>query len=607
MRDLKDLLYEVYLAAEAPTLDEIASAIAEDGQLAGAPSRDTIRRCLSSPVIPAQQADATAVATVLARLAAWNVDELAVRVRALWVQARMADPLGEPIRAFTDPFALEVHRAIESSPTASPGRLPLLPTYVERDHDKELRHRITRTVGGLSAIVILVGASSTGKTRACWEATQDLPDEWRLWHPIVPGRAEAALEGIDGVGPRTVVWLNETQHYLITPASALGEHVAAALRALLRDPSRAPVLVLGTIWPEYWTELTTDPDAQTGAVDAHAQARALLAGAGVSVPSRFSDCDLKELHARANEDPRLMRAAGHAEQGQITQYLAGAPALLERYRTAPVGARAAMEAAIDARSAGHNLALPHALLEAAAESYLTDVEWDSLTEDWFEQALAYCASPLRGARGPLARIRPRRGAPRFSQPHYRLADYLEEHGRSERRLADAPAGFWTALVDHADRGDLVKLAQEAGERKLLSHSLDLFTAAFEAGQHDGLRSAGSILRNAGRLDEAVTWYQRATETGDTGSLGLAVTLLFDLNRTSDALSWLYARAATGDTTAPGWIAQLLRASGQADQALEWYQRAAEAGDPSARSLAVLMLREAGRTIEAARWANAYRT
>ena len=66
------------------------------------------------------------------------------------------------------------------------------------------------------------------------------------------------------------MWLNDAQHYLRTPASPLGEQVAAALRDLLRDRSRGPVLILGTIWPPYWHTLTTPhpptrtPAATTG-------------------------------------------------------------------------------------------------------------------------------------------------------------------------------------------------------------------------------------------------------------------------------------------------------------------------------------------------------
>jgi hypothetical protein len=156
---------------------------------------------------------------------------------------------------------------------------------------------------------------------------------------------------LPAVGPRTVIWLNEAQHYLLTPASQVGERVAAGLRALLRDPARGPVLVLGTIWPEYWAILATAPDPGQQS-DQHAQARALLAGIDIAVPGRFTGLGLRAVWAAAKADPRLLEAAMHAEDGGITQFLAGGPALLERYRNAPAAAKALIKVATDARRAG---------------------------------------------------------------------------------------------------------------------------------------------------------------------------------------------------------------------------------------------------------------
>ena len=79
------------------------------------------------------------------------------------------------------------------------------------------------------------------------------PGPWRLWHPIDPSRPDAALRELPGIGPRTVVWLNEAQFYLDVADGGLGERVAAGLRELLRDPARAPVLVLATLWPSSGT------------------------------------------------------------------------------------------------------------------------------------------------------------------------------------------------------------------------------------------------------------------------------------------------------------------------------------------------------------------
>ena len=103
----------------------------------------------------------------------------------------------------------------------------------------------------------------------------------------------------------------------------------------------------------------------------------------------------------------MLLAARSAPDGEVIQFLAGAPELLARYRNAPPAAAALIYAAMDARRLGMGAGLPQAFLEAAAPGYLTDAEWDGLGEDWLEQALAYAAVPCKGVRGPLTRIRPR--------------------------------------------------------------------------------------------------------------------------------------------------------------------------------------------------------
>ena len=172
---------------------------------------------------------------------------------------------GRPLEEVTDPFVLEVHRPVQ--PEDAPPGLPVLPPYVPREHDQVLGQVVRAAAEGRSGIAVLVGGSSTGKTRACWEALALLRDQdppWRLWHPIDPSRPDAALRELPGIGPRTVVWLNEAQFYLDPAEAGLGERVAAGLRELLRDPGRAPVLVLATLWPEFWDALTARPAGGDG-------------------------------------------------------------------------------------------------------------------------------------------------------------------------------------------------------------------------------------------------------------------------------------------------------------------------------------------------------
>jgi hypothetical protein len=292
------------------------------------------------------------------------------------------------------------------------------------------------------------------------------PDEWRLWHPIDPSRPEAALCELPSIGPRTVVWLNEAQFYLDSPAGGLGERVAAGLRELLRDPARAPVLILATLWPEFWDRLTARPSAVMD--DQHAQARELLSSRDIAVPAAFTSAQLRQLATAG--DPRLTQAAAAAENGQIIQFLAGAPELIARFRNAPPTAFALMSAAIDARRLGMGVALPRAFLEAAIPGYLSDTDWDGLGEDWLEQALIYAAAPCKGVRGPVARIRPRSSGSSTPapEPSYRLADYLDQHGRRARRGRVPPVDFWKAAARFASPSDLPALVWAAEDRGLLA-------------------------------------------------------------------------------------------------------------------------------------------
>ncbi|WP_201754488.1 tetratricopeptide repeat protein, partial [Micromonospora rubida] len=636
MKDLRDAIYLLYGHAEWPQLEQLAQTITGDDDLPGSPNKDVISEIISGAKLATQQ-DTVTVAVVLARAARSDRDDVAIladNVRRLWDRAWMAPTpspparLGRPV-ADCDPLVLEVHPAIDI-----PGQEQLgsrLPIYVPRAHDERLQQVAAQVMDGSSRLVTLVGGSSTGKTRACWELAHHLdreqPGRWRLWHPFDPTRPEAAMAAIDQAGPYTIVWLNEAQHYLAPTDVRLGERIAAGLRTLLQDPSRGPVLVLATLWRPHWSTLTARP--QPHDPDPHAQARDLLTGTEIIVPEVFAPGELAGLDA-PGVDPRVRQAAVHAEGGRVIQYLAGAPVLEERYRTAPPGARAIMQVAMDARRLGHPLPIPHALLEQAAPGYLDDHDWDYLGEDWLEQALAYTATLCRGTRGPLTRIRTRPGDPPTAdgRPCYRLADYLEQIGRRERGGLYPPDSFWTALavtitdavllcrlgvqaqirsryqqaiwlyIRAADRGDasalwlLAGLRQRAGDR---AGAEALYRQAADRGSIDAMRLLAWAREEAGDRDGAESLAIQAADRGDTGALRDLAGMWEEAGDRDGAESLAIQAADRGDTGALRDLAGLRQRAGDGAGAEALYQWAVERGDTGAlRDLAGLRQRAGDR-------------
>ena len=328
-----------------------------------------------------------------------------------------------PVRA-SDAQRLGVHRAI-SADTAPGQAVPELTVYVQRDHDVRLRERLSAPAGPV--MVVLVGGSSTGKTRAAFEAVRQCLPEWSLVRPV---DAADLLEQVHSgaAGPETVLWLNETQIFLRGQPD-----VAVALRRLLgRDE---PVVVIGTMWPEFWKELTCAPD--DGGPDVNHQTRELLLQDAdrVDVPETFAGRDLVQLNHVLAADSRLATAAEAAgSDGKVVQVLAGGPELVQCYDH-PADAedrfgKAVLTAAMDARRAGCESPIGGSFLEAAAPAYMDPSDRAGAPDTWFATGLAHATREIRG----IAALTGQRQAPGIGPADgYVLHDYLDQHGRLTRR------------------------------------------------------------------------------------------------------------------------------------------------------------------------------
>ncbi|MER6351988.1 hypothetical protein ABT186_09095 [Streptomyces sp. NPDC001634] len=582
LHDLKALLYRLYVEAGAPTLEEIARLAREDQRLPGAPSRDGVLRVLSKPEVPANQADAVAVAVVLARLARWDAADAARRVRDHWVAARLHPAEALRTVAQWDPVRLGVHPAIEADDTTPHRDAGAMTSYVEREHDQVLRERLAQAVGGRAVFAVLVGGSCTGKTRALYEAVAAVLPRWPL---LVPGHAAQLVEWVaqDAVDADTVLWLNETQRFLPEAGAVLAELLQRV----------RPLAVVGSMWPQYWNALVAPPHpgGPAASVDLRAQTRTLLEAHGprIAVPERFDATDTQVLDVLARDDGRLRAAAlAGAGDGRVIQHLTGGPELVELFEDesgeffTPLE-RAVISAALDARRLGHASPIPPTLLAEAAAGYLSDRGLVSDDPQWAETALrAICRDPRKHVNGAITALTEQRVAPGVGPADgYSPADYLDQHARRTRERKCAPTAFWDAAERHArttrDLGDLGDSARRCTRHDVYAERLYLRSIA--AGDAQGLLHLAVMRESADEVEEAERLYRQAVDAGESFGLEQLARLRIIVGDWAAGEVLARQAAAAGHTTALRLLAVLWDGSGSdPDKAEGLAREALGAGD-----------------------------
>jgi uncharacterized protein YidB (DUF937 family) len=504
----------------------------------------------------------------------------------------------EPARRLAgrcEPAELGVHHAIGGGP---------LPAYIRRPHDERLR-AVLSPATEYSRLVVIRGDALTGTSRAVYEAVTDLLADWTLEHPPTVAALADRLEA--GIPARTVLWLGELRHYADADGGAA---VLDRLDDVLEDDGR--VIAIATIWPGYWDSYAAAAAAGRGTADPAALVGRLLApldvlaeydpdsldpayGGVVDVPARFTAEDMTA--AAQAGDPVLTAAAVAAgPDGQVTQYLAGAMDLIARYAgpgADPYG-RAIITAAMDATRLGHAAPLPAALLRHAAPGYLDGPppaagSWDTALAWATDSGWALQPVPSAAGRGPLG---------------YRVAGYLDQHGRRTRADRPSPASLWDALVTHVRSvGDLGRLAQAAGDRGLYRHAATLWTAAAAAGSTDAaaqLITHLGALGNPAQATHAGRWAASQASLDDPWKVARLLEALRAAGA-ADAVPSLLARHPVGQVSlSHRWdvaeLVRVLRAAGAAEPAHALLVRAAEHARPdNTRYVSWLLraLREAG--------------
>ncbi|MGW5639234.1 hypothetical protein [Streptomyces sp. NPDC003832] len=391
-----------------------------------------------------------------------------------------------------DPAELGVHKAIGGG---------TLPPYVHRPHD-HLLYALLDPAPAANRLVVLRGGSSTGKSRAAFQAVTARLPHWPVLYPRSAKALARLLEG-EQIPGRSVLWLNELRDYAEGPA---GQDTLFNLAELLTHRNR--IVVLTCVWPDFWRAYTTDHRGGPGTVDPVRATRQLLrllpeltgadprginpaVGGVIAVPDHFTDQDLHA--ARRRNDPTLNEAIAAAEQagaaGQLAQFLAGVPDLIDHYHgpgAHPYG-HALINAAMDATLLDRTQ-LSRQMLDHAAVGYLpsrhralSPQRWSELQEQGWE----YVTHALKGAIQALQPVPPEQGT---GVAGYRLADYLDQHGRTYRTDQIPPLSFWTAVAAHGHPGNPGRLGDAAWDRGLYRHATQLHKNATRGGNPRAARS-----------------------------------------------------------------------------------------------------------------------
>lgn len=418
-----------------------------------------------------------------------------------------------PVRD-ANPLELKVHRAR----TLDDG--DAVPAYVPRDVDPDVRKALSR-IGTDGGVVLLIGDSTSGKTRCAYEAmTSVLPDHLLVVPPHINDLPDAVTECVRAgrSGTPNVLWLNDLEQYLGPHSLTLND-----LRAL----RRARTVVLATMRSRIRVSL---PSHELVRLAEEFEVRRLW-----STP----EIERAREQLRARPDKRLRLALEQAENFGVAETLATGPHLWQELRSAsvvngnPRGA-ALVWAAIDLTLAGLGDPHPVELLQALHERYLPGRNKQLIGPEPLDAALSWATSPRDAVTRLL--IPEGEGLRPFD---YLLDAHLRDRGPSPDLL---PNCIWEIALERGTEKHQrfsVALAAHANDR--MDISLRALQPLADADDVDTFRTLGLLYERSDRA-EAIRWLQRAIDADDVLSLRLMGNLHFRTRDRETAHDW-YARAA----------------------------------------------------------------
>ncbi|WP_051798484.1 inositol monophosphatase family protein [Catenuloplanes japonicus] len=389
-----------------------------------------------------------------------------------------------------DPVALGVHAAVSGGERSTPH-------YVARDIDDDLDDALRQ-----HGFALIVGHSTSGKSRAAYEAMRRLPAHWTV---LVP-RDGAALHTLldDGLDLKdTVVWLDDIERYL--GPGGLDPHLLRRLRG--DDPTR--VVALATMRANEYTARLSDGDSPELM---RADQQVLRAARTIHLERSLTPAERRRAQELA-ADPRILDAVRHAQQFGLGEFLAAGPRLWRRWKQAitdtdpAVRAGAALvSAAVDSRRAGLLRPLTTDELFALLPYYLPAPPTDGNAR---HAALGWATDTTGTPTGLLLDTPVGIGS----------FDYLLDEAQRDHDHPPVPTDVWKHLVLRARPADAVHIGMAAYWAGRLDDAELAFRAGLDATAPEIVTRAALGLSEVAHLldqfDEARRWAQVAARRAST--------------------------------------------------------------------------------------------
>ncbi|GAA1881999.1 tetratricopeptide repeat protein [Actinomadura bangladeshensis] len=485
--------------------------------------------------------------------------------------------------------AQAIHMGVHRPITAPGANSDLMPTYILRDLD------VAPSVGLRSILqegrqsgefILLVGESSTGKTRTLFEAVKAELIGWR----IIRLKSVEDFDEIASDPPRHhVLWLDELQGYLSAEHSITAESMLALLEA--------GNIAVATLWPQWFNLYTSHPQDKK---DPYVHERNLLKLARViHVAESFSASENERAREVAKSDARVRLALQVSDFG-LTQTIAAAPQLIERWNNANPYARAVLTAAYDAFRLGVFHPIPVAFLRAAAVGYCDDRTRARAPKTWFDDAIAYATEALSGATAALSPIAVKDSMEDLEG--FIAADYLAQYIIPRRSHLCPPETFWQAAISHLSRDDdISRLGESAKRRARFYYADELFRrAAAEGDALSTIELAESMIKKGEELD-AVDLLNPLVEAGYSAAIYRSADALRAVGLDGEAVNLMRQNIDDEDEIGKFDLGLIMWEGGNTTDAIKVFEPLAEDGDDEAEEKLMELLYLEHRVEDLVNW------